>query len=204
VNDDQVFRAALLVIVLIVFPIGIYHRLQSQSTREPLDRRQEGLFILATLRPIGIVLMGAVISYLISPASMAWSSVPLPPWLRWLGVVLAAMAGALLLWAFRRLGKNLTDTVVTRRAHTLVTHGPYRWVRHPFYVSVAMFVLGTALIAANWFFLVAGALAVGLLVLRTPREEERLLARFGDSYRAYMDRTGRFLPQIRTAARRRE
>lgn len=191
-------------IVLIVFPIGIYHRLQSQSTREPLDRRQEGLFILATLRPIGILLMVAVMSYLISPASMAWSSMPLPPWLRWIGVVLATMAGGLLLWAFRRLGKNLTDTVVTRREHTLVTQGPYRWVRHPFYVSVTMFVLGTALIAANWFFLVVGSLVVALLILRTPREEERLLARFGDSYRAYRDRTGRFVPNIRTAAKQRD
>jgi len=49
-------RTALLVIVLAVFPIGIYHRLRSQATRESLDRWQEGLFILATLRPVGILL----------------------------------------------------------------------------------------------------------------------------------------------------
>src|SRR5271169_1876088 len=53
-NHDQTFRAVLIVVFLLVLPIGIYHRLKSQATREKLDRRQEGLFILATLRPVGI------------------------------------------------------------------------------------------------------------------------------------------------------
>jgi protein-S-isoprenylcysteine O-methyltransferase Ste14 len=35
-----------------------------------------------------------------------------------------------------------------------------------------------------------------LIVIRTRREEERLLARFGDEYRKYTERTGRFLPGI--------
>jgi hypothetical protein len=53
VAGDHTFRIALLVIVLVTFPIGVYHRLQAH-TREPLDRRQEGLFILLTLRPPGL------------------------------------------------------------------------------------------------------------------------------------------------------
>jgi len=109
--------------------------------RETLDRRQEGLFLLATLRPVGIVLMLGLVAYLIKPASMTWSSLPVPTWLRWTGVGICAMADGLLIWAFRHLGRNLTDTVVTRREHTLVIDGPYHWVRHPFYGSVALFVL---------------------------------------------------------------
>jgi protein-S-isoprenylcysteine O-methyltransferase Ste14 len=75
--------------------------------------------------------------------------------------------------------------------------GPYRWVRHPFYASVALLVPGVSLIAANWFLFVTGALVIGLLIIRTRTEEEKLLGRFGDSYRAYMERTGRFVPKIR-------
>jgi len=42
----------------------------------------------------------------------------------------------------------------------------------------------------------AGGLSFFLIILRTRKEEERLLARFGDAYRAYMERTGRFLPRL--------
>jgi protein-S-isoprenylcysteine O-methyltransferase Ste14 len=197
VTNDQTLRAALLVIVLVVFPIGIYHRVRSQATRESLDRRQEGLFILATLRPVGVMMWLGVISYMINPAWMAWSSMPLATWLRWSGVAMCAIGGGLMIWTFRRLGKNLTDTVVTRRDHTLVTNGPYRWVRHPFYVSGALFAFGTAFIAANWFLFVGAVLFIGLIIIRTRTEEEKLLLRFGESYRSYVERTGRFVPRLR-------
>jgi protein-S-isoprenylcysteine O-methyltransferase Ste14 len=202
VNNDQALRAALVVIALIVFPIAVVYRIRSQATREPLDRRQEGLFILATLRPAGAALMVAILTFMISPERMAWSAVPLPMWVRWIGIGIAVLAGALLLWTFSRLGKNLTDTVVTRREHTLVTHGPYRFVRHPFYGSVTLWILAMSLVTANWFILAAGVVLVTLLVVRTRIEEEKLLMRFGDSYRTYMQQTGRFIPRFRASSSR--
>jgi protein-S-isoprenylcysteine O-methyltransferase Ste14 len=194
-NDDQSFRLILIVTSLFVFPIATYHRLRSQATREKLDRTQEGWFILLTLRPAGIAAMVGLFAYMIDPSGMAWSSMRLPEWLRWVGVAMGALGGGLLLWTLRNLGKNLTDTVVTRREHTLVTTGPYRWVRHPFYDAVLLLVVGNGLVASNWFILIAGVLLFVLMTIRTRIEEEKLLARFGSSYRAYMERTGRFLPK---------
>jgi protein-S-isoprenylcysteine O-methyltransferase Ste14 len=107
----------------------------------------------------------------------------------------------LLAWTLPNLGRNLTDTVVTRRAHTLVTKGPYRWVRHPFYDCIALLIMGTSLVAANWFLLLTGAVLFALLVVRTRTEEELLIERFGDAYRNYMGRTGRFLPRIMASRR---
>jgi protein-S-isoprenylcysteine O-methyltransferase Ste14 len=194
-NDDQLFRLILLAGFVIFMPIGIYHRLKAR-TGEKLDRRQEGLFILVTLRLAGIAGLAGLIAYLINPACMAWAAVPLPVWLRWTGVGLGLLAGLLLVWTFRSLGKNLTDTVVTRKEHTLVTTGPYRWVRHPFYTSVAFAVLANSLVAANWFLFVTGSLVFVLQVIRTRKEDENLIARFGDDYRNYMQRTGRFMPRL--------
>ena len=182
--------------MLVVLPIGIYHRLKSQATGEKLDRWQEGLFILFTLRTAGVVGWLGIIAYLVNPSWMAWSSMHLPEWLRWTGVALFVMAGGLLVWTFRSLGKNLTDTVVTRREHTLVTTGPYAFVRHPFYDTGILGVAAISLITANWFILLMGAAVMVLLIFRTKTEEENLLARFGESYREYMKRTGRFLPRI--------
>lgn len=199
-GHDQTFRIVLIVGSLLVFPIAIYYRLKSQATREPLDRWQEGRFILFTLRPIGIASMLGLIAYMVDPSLMAWSSMDLPVWLRWTGAGVGALGGGLIVWTFRSLGPNLTDTVVTRRHHTLVTRGPYRWVRHPFYDAVALSVVANALTAANWFLLLTGGLAFVLMVVRTRIEEEKLIARFGDAYRTYAGRTGRFLPRIFHAA----
>ena len=194
--QDEIFRRVLVAASAIVMPFGIYYRIRSQSTGERLDRRQEGLFILLSLRLAGIACMGALVAFMINPAWMAWASVNVPEWLRWAGVALGACAAALLFWTLSNLGRNLTDTVVTRQAHTLVSSGPYRYVRHPFYDAVALSLLANALTAANWFLLAAGGLVVALLVIRTPIEERHLLAHFGEPYRAYLDRTGRFLPKL--------
>ena len=193
-SDDQ-FRLILLAGFVIFMPIGIYHRLKAR-TGEKLDRRQEGMFILVALRLAGLAGTAGLIAYLIDPAYMAWAAVPLPVWLRWTGVGLALIAGSLLVWMFRTLGRNLTDTVVTRKQHTLVTTGPYRWVRHPMYASAALAIVGNSLVAANWYLFVVGCLALLLLVIRTRKEEQNLIAKFGDDYRNYMQQTGRFVPRL--------
>jgi protein-S-isoprenylcysteine O-methyltransferase Ste14 len=194
-GDDHTFRILLGVGMLVFVPIGIYWRVRSQATGERLDRRQEGTLILLTLRPLGIAMMAGVIAFVVSPASMAWSSVPLPAWMRWAGVGIGAAAGVLLTWTLSHLGENLTDTVVTRKKHTLVTTGPYAWVRHPFYTSAALAIVANSLATANWFVLATGCLVFMLLVIRCRTEEDNLIARFGEEYRAYARRTGRFLPR---------
>ena len=193
--EDQIFRIVLALGLAAILPVGIYHRVRSQATREPLDRRQEGLFILLTLRPFGLATMLGLLTFVVNPAWMAWSSVPLPLSLRWGGVGFGVVGGVLLIWTFRTLGTNITDTVVTRRHHTLMTTGPFQYVRHPFYVASAIALVANTLTTANWFIGLTGTLAVTLLVLRTKTEERFLIERFGDDYREYMKKTGRFFPR---------
>jgi len=194
--DDGVFRWVMVAGFVAVIAVTAPHRVRA-GTKEKLDRRKEGAFMLATLRPAGAALWLGIIVYMIKPASMAWSSMPLPVWLRWSGAVFSVLSVALLLWTLPALGRNLTDTVVTRKEHTLVTRGPYRWIRHPFYVCMALMTVGSALVAANWFIFVSGVVVFSLLALRSRVEEEQLAARFGDAYLDYQKRTGRFLPKLR-------
>jgi protein-S-isoprenylcysteine O-methyltransferase Ste14 len=195
--DESVFRSAAIISIVLTLPIGLYHRIRSQATREKLARREEGIFIMIGLRLCGLLALIALAAYLINPSWMIWASVTLPAWLRWIGAVLAVFGVPLLLfWTFHSLGKNLTDTVVTRREHTLVTHGPYHWVRHPFYDVVLLGVISMSLLTANWLLALFGLAAFAMLVVRTRIEEEKLIERFGDEYRAYIGRTGRFLPHL--------
>ncbi len=128
---------------------------------------------------------------------MRWAQLPLPLWLRWTGAGLGTALLPLEFWMFRSLGAGITPTVATRADHRLVTHGPYRWVRHPLYSIGTGVFLAQSLISANWFVAVLSGFALRLLLLRVPQEEAQLIARFGDDYRQYMQHTGRLLPRVR-------
>ncbi len=194
-DDDRLFRLVLLAWLALTLPAALVYRLRSQSSGERLDRRQEGLFTLVALRLAGLALAIVLTAWFIDPALLALSAWPAPLWLRWAGAALLPAASSLLLWAFHHLGRNLTDTVVTRKEHALVVSGPYRWVRHPFYVAGLLGLVALSLVTANWLMPLIGAAAAVLIVRRTRTEEDKLIERFGDEYRAYMRRTGRFFPR---------
>jgi protein-S-isoprenylcysteine O-methyltransferase Ste14 len=193
---DATFRPVAIVAFFTIIAIALPFRITSQSTGEKLDRTQEGITTMIALRLGGLVLWGSVIAFMINPASMKWSSLPLTATERWSGAGLCVLTGLLLIWTLRSLGPNLTDTVVIRQAHALVTRGPYRWVRHPFYDCMMLFMIGTALITANWFVLASGLVVFAILAARSRTEEEKLLERFGEPYRAYRASTGRFIPGV--------
>lgn len=187
------YRIALAVGFVTLFVFGGRYRLRSK-TSEKLDRRQEGWFILIGLRLTAFAALIVVLTYLFAPRALAWSAMGLPALCRWLGFGIAALSGCLKIWTFHSLGKNLTDTVVTREKHSLITHGPYRYVRHPFYTSFALDVAGISCLTDSWFLLLLGAIAFGMIVVRTRREEENLLRRFGEPYREYRDSVAAFVP----------
>jgi protein-S-isoprenylcysteine O-methyltransferase Ste14 len=196
-TTESMFRAVVIASLALCLPVALYFRINSQATGERLDRREEGLVIMVALRLCGVLAWIVMAAYLIDAAWLSGFSVGLPVWLRFCGAPLALLVVPLLLfWTFHSLGKNLTDTVVTRREHTLVTHGPYRWVRHPFYVVIFLWGLSITLLTANWLLAIPFVAALTMLVIRTRIEEAKLAERFGDEYRAYARRTGRFFPGL--------
>jgi protein-S-isoprenylcysteine O-methyltransferase Ste14 len=194
---ESTFRAVVIASLTVCLPVALYFRIKSQATGEHLARREEGVVILVGLRLCGLSAWIVMFAYLLDAAWVSRFSVALPVWLRCMGVPLAlVVAPILLFWTFHSLGKNLTDTVVTRREHTLVTHGPYRWVRHPFYDVVFLWGLSLTLLSANWLLGILVVTALTMLVIRTRIEEAKLAERFGDEYRVYARRTGKFFPAL--------
>ena len=79
----------------------------------------------------------------------------------------------------------------------IVTFGPYRFVRHPFYVSFLLLVIGSLFIARDPVTASAVPLAFVILGWTVRNEEKKLLASpLGAEYGAYRERTGRFFPRI--------
>jgi protein-S-isoprenylcysteine O-methyltransferase Ste14 len=190
------FRIALVVVIMLTMSVTIYHRWQAAATGERISHKQEGYLFAIVLRLAGLLLWISTVAYLFFPASVKWAAMPLPNWLRWSGTAAGTLCALLMYWTLSSLGKNLTDTVVTRTNATLVTNGPYRWVRYPFYVTAALLMASVTLLTANWTIGVCALLVLVLLAMRTPREEQMLVERFGRQYQDYMAKTGRFVPRV--------
>ena len=195
------FRWLALVVFVAVFAISGYYRGRARRTSEVIQRRREGTTLLMLRVIFALPMFVAVVAYLVHPPLMAWAELQSPPWLRWFGVCLGALTIPSAWWLFRNLGRNVSETVLTKADHALVTTGPYRWVRHPLYTTAGAMFIAIGLMAANWFILLFAGLVVFLVrALVVPREEQALIAKFGDDFRAYRKRTGAMLPRPRPSA----
>ena len=79
----------------------------------------------------------------------------------------------------------------------IVTYGPYRKIRHPFYAAFLMALFGAFLFRPQPVTLATFAYAFFVLNVTARREERRLTeSEFGAQYRRYMQQTGRFWPRF--------
>jgi protein-S-isoprenylcysteine O-methyltransferase Ste14 len=196
-NTETPYQFTAIALLGLTMTISIYYRSQANRSGEKISTQGEGKPILYLRSIFGLALWLSSLAYLVNPRWMAWSSLPLPAWARWVGAAIMALCVPLIYWVFSSLGKNVTHTVAIRKEHSLVTHGPYRWVRHPLYTVGFLAFTGLSLLAANYFIFAMLLATYPILMARTAIEEERLVERFGEQYQRYMQRTGRFLPRWR-------
>lgn len=195
--NENVFR--ILAALILFTGIGIssyYRRKADRDSGEKISRKVDGTVFMNIIRLGGLILWLSPLVYLINPMWMAWSKIGLPEWARWLGVFLGVLCTIGIYWLFSSIGSGITPTSATRKEHKLVMKGPYRWVRHPLYTVGSSMFVALGLMADNWFIMALGILAFIAMALRTPKEEANLIEKFGDEYRQYMKRTGRFFPKL--------
>ncbi|HUA51278.1 MAG TPA: isoprenylcysteine carboxylmethyltransferase family protein [Candidatus Sulfotelmatobacter sp.] len=115
---------------------------------------------------------------------------------RWLGVALLAVGGALRLWPVVVLGNRFSGLVAIQPRHQLVTGGIYRVIRHPSYLGALVYSLGWGLAFRSSVGVAIAALLIPPLVARMNSEERLLRAQFGGAYDAYCARTSRLIPGV--------
>jgi len=192
------FRWLALIVFVSAVAISGFHRRRARARTGTIPRAREEPLLIAGRLLVSLPLFGSALVYVLNPGWMAWSSFNAPEWVRWTGVALGACVVLSVHWVLNALGSNVSETVLTKDRHELVTRaGPYRWIRHPLYTTgIALFV-AVGLMAANWF--VLGLASIALLAIRTvvvPREERELIARFGSGYEEYRRRTGAMAPRV--------
>lgn len=112
------------------------------------------------------------------------------------GLVVFVFGLTIAVIAVGTLGSFYSSTLVIREDHQLVTHGVYRFVRHPVYMGVIIAIFGIPIYVSSLYgFLIMLAL-IPLILLRIRLEERLLIEEFGDAYLEYKARTKKLIPFI--------
>jgi protein-S-isoprenylcysteine O-methyltransferase Ste14 len=124
--------------------------------------------------------------------------VPLPPFstvpLKVAGGILGLVGTVLGLWGIHTFHHAGTNVRPDRPVNALVTGGPFRYSRNPFYLAMTVIYLGIALYVGCFWPLVTLIPALIMVHWRIVRREEAFLEnRFGDNYRAYKARVHRWI-----------
>jgi protein-S-isoprenylcysteine O-methyltransferase Ste14 len=104
---------------------------------------------------------------------------------------------ALVVWA---TGVNAYFSQVVRiqseRGHTVISSGPYHFVRHPAYVGMTLVVIGAPIMLGSWWALIPGVISALLMIARTNLEDQTLQDEL-PGYAAYAQHTRhRLIPGI--------
>jgi protein-S-isoprenylcysteine O-methyltransferase Ste14 len=168
------------------------HRSRKTPVRYSARDAREFVLLASSLTGLGIVPCLYLATHL-----LRFADYPIVPVMSYLGIFVDAAS----LWLFhithRDLGPNWSVSLDLRERHTLVTSGVYAWVRHPMYSGFWLMALAQVLLLPNWVAGPAGLVGFAVLFFgRVRREEEMMIAAFGDDYRSYAGRTSRVIPGI--------
>ncbi len=168
----MIFRGSLAAEFILLTLIRVYYARKAGKAGEKVSVDGEGKLGAALLRLCNSLAAIATLMYLVAPQRMRWSALPMPVWLRWIGVVAGLVTVALFLWVHHTLGENWSTSVETKEGHKLITGGPYRWVRHPMYTTIFVWSL-----------------------IQTRLEDRRLIVLFGDEARRYVAAVPGYVPR---------
>jgi protein-S-isoprenylcysteine O-methyltransferase Ste14 len=168
--------------------------------KESATRQAESAWLTATLGILALLNFSAIFAYLVNPQLLRWSAFLVAAPIRWIAILASCLGSGGEIWAAVSLGASYSPLLRVAEERVIVTAGPYRWIRHPLYAFALPLMTGWAVAAGSWFILAtATVLILVLMIIRVPREESMMVEGFGESYRQYMKRTGRFIPRLRRA-----
>jgi len=147
-------------------------------------------------RVLIVVPLGAAIVAAFGARSVA-PTLRMPEPLRMAGVVVMWLGLALRVGAIAALGGAFRTTVEVEPGQTVVSTGPYRWIRHPSYAGLLLIVAGLGAALGNWLSLTACVvLPLPAIVWRIHVEEAELNRVLEEAYRTYQSDRARLIPRL--------
>jgi len=94
------------------------------------------------------------------------------------------------------LRRCYSSTLMIRHDHQLITHGVYRYTRHPIYLGVIIAIMGIPVFVSSLYGLLTLSALIPIFIIRIRIEERMLSDEFGDAYRIYKETTRKLIPFI--------
>ncbi len=100
------------------------------------------------------------------------------------------------IWSTKTLGDNFSQDIAIKKEHHLVTNGPFKFIRHPQYLSQFLMDLGGAAATLSFILAPLALIQIPFLFMRASMEDKLLEKHFGENFRSYKKKTGMIIPFI--------
>lgn len=173
--------------------------------RRPFQKKNKGNIINIDQKDtqekwlLGLTFLGMSILpllYVLSPW-LDFANYELPLTFNILGALLLIPTALLFYRSHKDLGRNWSVSLEIREEHSLVTNGVYKYIRHPMYSAIWLWVICQALLLQNYIAGFSGIVGFGLLYFfRVYKEEKMMEQQFGEHYSIYKQKTKRLIPNL--------
>jgi protein-S-isoprenylcysteine O-methyltransferase Ste14 len=116
--------------------------------------------------------------------------------IRIIGLLLYIFFSWFQIWSYRSLGNNYSQDILIYKNHKLITGGPYKYIRHPHYLSQILIDLGAGLALLSYLVIPLLLIEIPILIMRALLEDKLLKKHFGEEYSAYKNKSGLIIPFI--------
>jgi protein-S-isoprenylcysteine O-methyltransferase Ste14 len=201
-SSELAYRLAFFILLLALLAMRVYFMVKVRRSGgrlmpdEKAVQREGGRGVFIARVVVFLALIAFLVMYMVGMKCVDACLFSLPGWLRWSGFALGLISVIFWTWTQIHLDTQWSAQLQLKQSHHLVVTGPYVHMRHPLYTAMLGWAVAVSLLTANWIFVAVCALSIAGLLVRIPKEEQMLIEAFGDEYKTYMQRTGRFFPKL--------
>lgn len=116
--------------------------------------------------------------------------------IRIVGLIFYVIFSWFQVWSYKSLGESHSQDIILMHNHKIVTHGPYKIIRHPQYLSQILMDLGASFLTLSYVVIALTIIEIPFVILRAVAEEKLFLKHMNADYKGYQSKSGFMLPFI--------